>query len=68
MAFNQADNPLIDSDLPGYVNANLGVEYLYNSRLSAFINVYNLLNTPYDYYLGYQAQNINVLFGIGYRF
>ena len=68
VAFNQADNPLIDSDLPGYVNANLGVEYLYNSRLSAFINVYNLLNTPYDYYLGYQAQNINVLFGIGYRF
>ncbi len=68
VAFNQEDNPLADSDLPGYVNANLGVEYLYNSRLSAFINVYNLLNTPYDYYLGYQAQNINFLFGIGYQF
>lgn len=67
-AFVQEINPDIDSKLPGYVNASLDFEYLYNSRLSAFVNVRNLLNQPYDLYLGYKAQKINFLMGFSYKF
>jgi outer membrane cobalamin receptor len=59
---------LIQNELDGYFDANIGVEYLYNSRLSAFVQVYNLINTPNTLFLGYDAQGVNVLFGIAYQF
>ncbi len=67
-AFDAELNPLVDDDLPAYLRADLKVEYLYNNRISAFVNMYNLFNTPYDIYLGYQAQNINFLMGFAYKF
>lgn len=67
-AFDQNDNLLIESTLNGYLNMDLGLEYIYNSRLSAFINAYNLFNNPYDLYLGFRAQRTNVIFGISYQF
>lgn len=67
-AFAQELNPNRESTLKGYVDAGLSVQYLYNSRLSAFVNAYNLLSTPNTLYLGYDAQRINVLFGIAYQF
>ncbi len=67
-AFIQAENPEMESTLPGYLDVALDVEYLYNSRLSAFINVNNLLNNKYDMYLGYKAQSINFLMGFSYKF
>lgn len=66
-AFNQKINPEINSTLPAYFYTNLEVEYLYNSRLSAFINVLNLTNTKYDMYLGYKAQSINFMMGFTYK-
>ncbi len=67
-AFAQEMNPAVQSSLPGYLDVALDVEYLYNSRLSAFVNVSNLLNQKYDMYLGYKAQSINFLMGFSYRF
>jgi hypothetical protein len=67
-AFAQELNPGRESTLKGYVDAGLGVQYLYNSRLSAFVNAYNLLSTPNTLYLGYDAQRINIMFGIAYQF
>lgn len=67
-AFNQEVNLDVPSDLDPYLDLSLGIEYLYNSRLSAFVNVNNVLNVDYEYYLGYQTQGTNVLFGIGYQF
>lgn len=67
-AFEQSITSEAEAKLAGYLDVNLGVEYLYNSRLSAFINVNNLLNSQYSYYLGYNTQNINVLFGLAYQF
>lgn len=67
-AFVQELNPKVESRLPGYLNASLDFEYLYNSRLSAFVNVRNLINQPYDLYLGYKAQKINFLMGFAYKF
>lgn len=54
--------------IAGFVDAKLELEYRYNSRLGAFINVNNLFNQQYDWFLGYRAQSINALFGINYRF
>ncbi len=67
-AFMQELNPEIESTLPGYLDVALDVEYLYNSRLSAFVNVSNLFNNKYDMYLGYKAQSINFLMGFSYKF
>jgi hypothetical protein len=67
-AFEQSLNNELESKLPAYLDVNLGVEYLYNSRLSAFIDINNLLNSDYTYYLGYNTQRINVLFGLSYQF
>jgi hypothetical protein len=67
-AFDQLDNQALESTLPGFVDANLEVEYLYNTKISAFIKAANLLNSQYDFYLGYRAQSINFLMGFAYRF
>ena len=58
----------LDPELDPYFNWDAGVEYLYNSRLSAYLKGHNLLNQNYQLYLGYPTQNINVLMGFTYRF
>ena len=68
VAFSKIVNLDLPNTLKGYVDLGLGIEYLYNSRISAFINANNLLNSDYDYYLGYRTQNVNVLFGLSYQF
>ncbi len=67
-AFDQLTNPDIPSVLKGYVDASLNLEYIYNSRISAFVNLQNLFNNQYDLFLGYRAQSINAVFGFNYRF
>lgn len=66
-AFLQEDMPSISAELPGYLDVGLNFEYLYNSRLSGFVNVTNLLNQKYDLYLGYKAQRIGFLMGFAYK-
>ncbi len=67
-AFDQLENQQLESMLPGYVDAQLELEYIYNSKISAFIKAANLFNSQYDFYLGYRAQSINFLMGFAYRF
>ncbi len=66
-AFASDLNPDLDNELPAYLDVGLGAEYLFNTRLSAFLNVTNLLNNKYDMYLGYKAQSINFLMGFTYK-
>lgn len=63
-----ADLSAFDGELNSYLNADAGIEYLYNSRLSAFLKARNLLNDNYALYLGYPNQNVNVFFGFTYKF
>lgn len=67
-AFVQEANPNLEAMLKPYVDLGLKIDYYYNSRIGAFINLSNLLNSNYDMYLGYRAQGINALFGFTYRF
>lgn len=54
--------------LAPYVDLGLKLDYRYNSRIGAFINLSNLLNSQYEILLGYRAQSISAMFGLNYRF
>lgn len=51
-----------------YVDLNLGVEYRYSSKISAFLNVYNFAAQKYQRYMNYPAQNINAILGFTMSF
>ncbi len=67
-AFNSTANTTVESELDAFFNWDLGIQYFYNSRLSIFLNTYNLTNSQFDKYLGYRAQSIQFLTGITYKF
>ncbi len=51
-----------------YADANLGIEYRYNKRLSVFLNFSNILNDEYERWLGYPTQGFNFLGGLSFAF
>ena len=54
--------------LPSYIDANIGVEYRYNSRTSVWAKCSNLTNSSYSQWAGYPVQGIQALFGASYSF
>lgn len=54
--------------LSGVFDANLGVEYRYTKRLSAFINFNNIGSASYQRWQDYPTQRFNVLGGLTYSF
>lgn len=54
--------------LKGIIDANLGIEYHYNHRLSAFLNLNNLGAVRYYRWENYPAMRFNVLGGVAYSF
>jgi hypothetical protein len=55
-------------ELIGIFDANLGVEYRYTKKLSAFINFNNLTSTAYQRWQDYPTQKLGVLGGLTYSF
>ena len=55
-------------NLKGYVDANLGFEYRYTKRLSAFLNFNNIASQKYQQWYRYRVQGFNVLGGVTYAF
>ncbi len=49
-------------------DANLGVEYRYNPRISAFIQTNNLASQRYNRWYDYPVQSFQVLGGVTFRF
>ena len=47
---------------------NLGMEYRFTKKLSAFVDVNNILSKNYEIWGNYQVQGINVMAGITYSF
>ncbi len=54
--------------LKGIADINLGAEYRYNSRLSAFIHLNNLGSVRYYRWLNYPTMRLNILGGVSYSF
>jgi len=55
-------------NLKPFVDANLGFEYRYNKKLSAFINFNNLAGKKYLKWTAYPVQGFNLLGGITFSF
>jgi hypothetical protein len=54
--------------LKPFVDFNLGFEYRYTQRLSAFLNFNNIVSRKYQFWNALPVQGFNVLGGITYRF
>lgn len=54
--------------LNSIVDLNLGAEYRFNKRFSAFLTLNNLLSKEYEYYLYYPVQGFNMMLGATYSF
>lgn len=71
-SFNATDEYLgfgvYSKQLPGYIDANIGLEYRYTKRFSVFLNVNNLVAKKYYRWNNYPGQSINVLGGLTYSF
>lgn len=54
--------------LDGVFDLGIGAEYLIIPRLSAFININNILNDRYQRWYGYESYGINLYGGIRFKF
>jgi hypothetical protein len=55
-------------ELPWIIDINLGVEYRYNKKLSAFVNFNNIASMNYYQWNKYPSQGFNVMGGLTYSF
>jgi len=55
-------------ELDGVFDINLGLEYRYTKKLSAFIQFNNIASTPYKRWEDYPTQKFGVLGGLTYSF
>ncbi|MCF8364481.1 MAG: hypothetical protein K9H16_01775 [Bacteroidales bacterium] len=51
-----------------YADLNLGGEYRFNSRVSAFVNLNNVIGTRYSRWYNYPSQRINAMGGFTFSF
>lgn len=54
--------------LQGLSDINLGVEYRYNKKLSAFLNLNNITSSKYDIWYLYPMYRFNIKTGLTYTF
>ncbi|NUM50867.1 MAG: hypothetical protein HUU48_07090 [Flavobacteriales bacterium] len=54
--------------IEGWIDANIGIEYRYTKRISAFVNFNNLLSKGYQRWQDYTTMRFNVLGGLTYSF
>ena len=54
--------------LPSYIDANIGVEYRYNTRTAVWLRCSNITNSSYRNWIGYPVQGFQALFGASYAF
>jgi hypothetical protein len=54
--------------LGGIIDFNLGVSYRYNKRVTAFLQLNNMLSQRYNDWYNYPVQPIQVMGGVSFRF
>lgn len=54
--------------IDGIADINLGIEYRYTSRVSAFLDLNNLTGNRYQVWYLYPAQKFNMMLGLTYAF
>jgi hypothetical protein len=69
VAFQEIDGIFTYSvELPSYIDANIGIEYRYNSRAALWLRCSNVTNSSYRKWVGYPVQGLQALFGASYAF
>lgn len=63
-----ADKNVIEKELPGVIDLNLGVEYRLSKKLSAFADFNNISSVKYYEWNQYPAQRFNFMLGATYVF
>ncbi|MGF1585850.1 MAG: hypothetical protein ACFCUM_11040 [Bacteroidales bacterium] len=61
-----ADDQSEISELPGFADINIGLEYRYNRILSGFLRLNNISNSKYHKWNNYPVQGISVMAGFTY--
>ena len=59
---------VIAQKIDGFADFNLAFEYLYNKKISAFLNLNNISGTRYYRWYNYPTQRFQVLGGLTYAF
>lgn len=59
-------NPI--TELNGLVDVNIGLQYNYNRRLGAFLDINNIAASKYSHYYLYPMQRFNIMAGVSYAF
>lgn len=68
VAFEESEYPTESNVLSAYPDLRIGLEYYYNSYLSAYLNVTNTLAQDYDLWFGYPTQRTRFILGLAYKF
>ncbi len=66
--WNDLSQPPVSTDLKGYVDLYLGLEYRYTKRLSVFLDISNLSASKYERWYNYPVQRTLVLGGATFAF
>lgn len=56
------------AEIKAFLDANIGIEYRYTQRVSAFLNVMNLTASRYYRWFNYPTQRFHILAGLTYAF
>ena len=59
---------VISQGIDGFADFNIGLEYLYNKKISAFLNLNNISAKRYELWYNYPTQRFHVLGGLTYAF
>jgi outer membrane receptor protein involved in Fe transport len=59
---------VLPQKLQSFVDGNIGIEYRYNKRLGAFLNINNIAAAKYYRWHNYRAYGFNLLGGVSYCF
>ena len=54
--------------LPGIVDLNLSVQYLFSDRLGAFLRFDNIIGRNYERYYRYPSRGIQIIGGVSINF
>jgi len=65
--FDATKNPYA-ADVKAFTDVNLGLEYLYNKKISAFLNLNNIAGARYYRWYNYPTQRFHILGGLTYAF
>ncbi len=67
-ALDRSTSPSTEVDMDGFIDLNVGVDYILTDQFSVFLSLTNLLNKEYQRYYHYPVHGIQIMGGLMYKF